>query len=52
MDPSNNSPSFLKLIEDDDPIFVEIPYDFATLMWGEQPPYSDLRLLMVITYGL
>ncbi|KAJ0734831.1 hypothetical protein HanPI659440_Chr11g0424881 [Helianthus annuus] len=41
MDLSNNSPSFLKLIEDDDPIFVEIPNDFATLMWGEQPLYGE-----------
>ncbi|KAJ0580403.1 hypothetical protein HanHA300_Chr04g0128841 [Helianthus annuus] len=41
MDPSKNSPSFLKLIEDDDPIFLEIPIDFASVMWGEQPPYKE-----------
>ncbi|KAJ0930571.1 putative transcription factor B3-Domain family [Helianthus annuus] len=41
MDPSKKSPSFLKLIEDDDPIFLEIPIDFASVMWGEQPPYKE-----------
>ncbi|KAF5756487.1 hypothetical protein HanXRQr2_Chr17g0815261 [Helianthus annuus] len=41
MDLSNNSLSFLKLIEDDDPIFLEIPNKFASLMWGEQPPYKE-----------
>ncbi|KAM0043360.1 putative transcription factor B3-Domain family [Helianthus debilis subsp. tardiflorus] len=41
MDPSNNSTSFLKLIEDDDPVFLEIPNDFASMMRGEQPPYNE-----------
>ncbi|KAJ0820767.1 hypothetical protein HanPSC8_Chr16g0711911 [Helianthus annuus] len=41
MDPSKNNPSFLKLIQDDDPIFLEIPIDFASMMWGEQPPYKE-----------
>ncbi|MFS8017902.1 hypothetical protein Hanom_Chr15g01385861 [Helianthus anomalus] len=30
MDPLHNSPSFLKLIDEDDPIFL-----------GDQPPYKD-----------
>ncbi|XP_022010586.1 uncharacterized protein LOC110919843 [Helianthus annuus] len=41
MDPMNNSPSFLKLIEEDDPIFLQIPNDFASMIWGDQPPYKD-----------
>ncbi|MFS7912064.1 putative transcription factor B3-Domain family [Helianthus anomalus] len=41
LDPSKNSPSFLKLIEDDDPVFLEIPNDFASMMSGEQPPYNE-----------
>ncbi|MFS8025502.1 hypothetical protein Hanom_Chr16g01475791 [Helianthus anomalus] len=39
MEPKNNSHSLLNLIEEYDPIFLEIPYDFATLLWGEQLPY-------------
>ncbi|KAF5779172.1 putative transcription factor B3-Domain family [Helianthus annuus] len=41
MDPNNNAHSLLKLIKDYDPIFLEIPYDFATLFWGEQLPYDQ-----------
>ncbi|KAJ0831652.1 putative transcription factor B3-Domain family [Helianthus annuus] len=41
MDPSKNNPSFLKLIEDDNPIFLEIPNDFASMMWGEQSPFKE-----------
>ncbi|KAJ0448800.1 putative transcription factor B3-Domain family [Helianthus annuus] len=41
MDSNNNAHLFLKLIEDYDPIFLEIPYDFATLLWGEQLPYGQ-----------
>ncbi|KAJ0435794.1 hypothetical protein HanIR_Chr17g0897311 [Helianthus annuus] len=41
MDQSNNNPSFLKLIEEDDPLFLQIPNDYASLMWGEQPPYKE-----------
>ncbi|KAF5818628.1 putative DNA-binding pseudobarrel domain superfamily [Helianthus annuus] len=41
MDPNSKSCSFLKLIDVDDPTKVEIPYDFATLLWGEQLPYGD-----------
>ncbi|XP_035838628.1 uncharacterized protein LOC118486347 isoform X2 [Helianthus annuus] len=57
MDNKNNAPSLLKSIEDYDPIFFElfvdqkqeIPYDFATLLWGEQLPYVNvLKLLMMI----
>ncbi|KAJ0523202.1 hypothetical protein HanIR_Chr10g0491181 [Helianthus annuus] len=32
--------SFLKLIDDYDPIFLEIPYDFASLLWGGKVPYG------------
>ncbi|KAJ0789761.1 hypothetical protein HanPI659440_Chr05g0207281 [Helianthus annuus] len=49
MDHENNAPSLLKLIGDYDPIFLEIPYDFATLLWGEQLSYVNvLKLLMMI----
>ncbi|KAJ0441129.1 hypothetical protein HanIR_Chr16g0794251 [Helianthus annuus] len=49
MDHENNAHSLLKLIGDYDPIFLEIPYDFATLLWGEQLPYVNvLKLLMMI----
>ncbi|KAJ0788199.1 hypothetical protein HanPI659440_Chr05g0188881 [Helianthus annuus] len=49
MDHENNAPSLLKLIGDYDPIFLEIPYDFATFLWGEQLPYVNvLKLLMMI----
>ncbi|KAJ0938372.1 putative DNA-binding pseudobarrel domain superfamily [Helianthus annuus] len=41
MDPLHNNPSFLKLIEEDDPIFLQIPNDFASMIWGDQPPYKD-----------
>ncbi|KAJ0455828.1 putative transcription factor B3-Domain family [Helianthus annuus] len=41
MDPLHNSPSFLKLIEEDFPIFLQIPNDFASMIWGDQPPYKD-----------
>ncbi|KAJ0787931.1 putative transcription factor B3-Domain family [Helianthus annuus] len=41
MDPMNNSPSFLKLIQEDDQIFLQIPNDFASMIWGDQPPYKD-----------
>ncbi|KAF5822867.1 hypothetical protein HanXRQr2_Chr01g0031911 [Helianthus annuus] len=41
MDHENNAPSLLKLIENYDPIFLEIPYDFATLLWGKQLPYVN-----------
>ncbi|KAJ0779705.1 putative transcription factor B3-Domain family [Helianthus annuus] len=41
MDPNNNVPSLFKLIEDYDPIFFEIPYDFATVLWAEQLPYGQ-----------
>ncbi|KAM0009323.1 putative transcription factor B3-Domain family [Helianthus debilis subsp. tardiflorus] len=41
MDPLHNSPSFLKLIEEDFLIFLEIPNDFASMIWGDQPPYKD-----------
>ncbi|MFS7956511.1 hypothetical protein Hanom_Chr07g00655461 [Helianthus anomalus] len=41
MDPNSNSCSFLKLIDVDDPTkVVVIPYDFTTLLWGEQLPYG------------
>ncbi|KAJ0865813.1 hypothetical protein HanRHA438_Chr12g0544631 [Helianthus annuus] len=33
--------SFLKLIDDYDPIFLEIPYDFASLLWGGKVPYGQ-----------
>uniref|UniRef100_A0A251V1F9 Uncharacterized protein n=1 Tax=Helianthus annuus TaxID=4232 RepID=A0A251V1F9_HELAN len=33
--------SFLKLIDDYDPIFLEIPYDFASLLWGRKVPYGQ-----------
>ncbi|MFS7967687.1 hypothetical protein Hanom_Chr09g00788681 [Helianthus anomalus] len=41
MDPKSNSCSFLKLVDVHNPTKVEIPYDFATLLWGEQLPYGD-----------
>ncbi|KAJ0482573.1 putative transcription factor B3-Domain family [Helianthus annuus] len=41
MDPKNNAPSFLKLIDDYDPIFLKIPYDFASLLWGGKVPYGQ-----------
>ncbi|KAL9997472.1 putative transcription factor B3-Domain family [Helianthus debilis subsp. tardiflorus] len=41
MDRSNNSPSFLKLIEKFDPLFLQIPNDFASMTWVEQPPYKE-----------
>ncbi|KAM0036309.1 putative DNA-binding pseudobarrel domain superfamily [Helianthus debilis subsp. tardiflorus] len=41
MDPKNNAPSFLKLIDDYDPIFLEISYDFASLLWGGKVPYGQ-----------
>ncbi|XP_035846641.1 uncharacterized protein LOC118492558 isoform X2 [Helianthus annuus] len=41
MDQSNNNPSFFKLIEEDDPLFLQIHNDYASLMWGEQPPYKE-----------
>ncbi|KAL9998894.1 hypothetical protein Hdeb2414_s0517g00908991 [Helianthus debilis subsp. tardiflorus] len=41
MDPKNNAPSLLKLIDDYDPIFLEIPYDFASLLWGGKVPYGQ-----------
>ncbi|MFS7898180.1 hypothetical protein Hanom_Chr00s017856g01757481 [Helianthus anomalus] len=53
MDPNNNTPSLLKLIEDYDPIFLKIPYDFATLLWGEQPfPYGDCFTKVVRDSGV
>ncbi|KAJ0725916.1 hypothetical protein HanPI659440_Chr12g0464341 [Helianthus annuus] len=33
--------SFLKLIDDYDPIFLEIAYDFASLLWGGKVPYGQ-----------
>ncbi|KAJ0588180.1 putative transcription factor B3-Domain family [Helianthus annuus] len=42
IDPLHNTPSFLKLIDEDFPIFLEIPNDFASMVWGDQPPYKDL----------
>ncbi|KAJ0820973.1 hypothetical protein HanPSC8_Chr16g0714511 [Helianthus annuus] len=33
--------SFLKLIDDYDPIFLEIPYDFSSLLWGGKVPYGQ-----------
>ncbi|MFS7977387.1 putative DNA-binding pseudobarrel domain superfamily [Helianthus anomalus] len=41
MDPLHKSPSFLKLIEEDFQIFLQIPNDFASMIWGDQPPYKD-----------
>ncbi|KAJ0666335.1 putative transcription factor B3-Domain family [Helianthus annuus] len=41
MDPKSNNCSFLKLVDVHHPTKVEIPYDFATLLWGEQLPYGD-----------
>ncbi|KAJ0693845.1 hypothetical protein HanRHA438_Chr15g0715091 [Helianthus annuus] len=41
MDPKSSSCSFLKLVDVHHPTKVEIPYDFATLLWGEQFPYGD-----------
>ncbi|KAJ0455930.1 putative transcription factor B3-Domain family [Helianthus annuus] len=41
MDPKNNAPSFLKLIDDYDPIFLKIPYDFASLLLGGKAPYGQ-----------
>ncbi|KAM0044221.1 putative transcription factor B3-Domain family [Helianthus debilis subsp. tardiflorus] len=41
MDPLHNSPSFLKLIDEDFLIFLQIPNDFASMIWGDQPPYKD-----------
>ncbi|KAM0007541.1 hypothetical protein Hdeb2414_s0138g00809801 [Helianthus debilis subsp. tardiflorus] len=40
MDQINNNSSFLMLIEEDDPIFLQIPNDFASMMWGDRPPYK------------
>ncbi|KAJ0459105.1 putative transcription factor B3-Domain family [Helianthus annuus] len=50
MDPKNNATSFLKLIDDYDPIFLEIPYDFASLLWGGKVPYG--QCLELIDDGL
>ncbi|KAJ0678749.1 hypothetical protein HanOQP8_Chr12g0451411 [Helianthus annuus] len=50
MDHENNAPSLLKLIENYDPIFLEIPYDFATLLWGEQLPYVNVLKLVMMIY--
>ncbi|KAJ0603799.1 putative transcription factor B3-Domain family [Helianthus annuus] len=41
MNPNSKSCSFLKLIDVHDPTKVEILYDFATLLWGEQLSYGD-----------
>ncbi|KAJ0610241.1 putative transcription factor B3-Domain family [Helianthus annuus] len=41
IDPLHNTPSFLKLIDEDFPIFLEIPNDFASMVWGDHPPYKD-----------
>ncbi|MFS7920449.1 hypothetical protein Hanom_Chr03g00225021 [Helianthus anomalus] len=40
MDPKRSSCSFFKLVDVHHPT-KEIPYDFATLLWGEQFPYGD-----------
>ncbi|XP_035833936.1 uncharacterized protein LOC110875140 isoform X4 [Helianthus annuus] len=50
MDHENNAPSLLKLIKNYDPIFLEIPYDFATLLWGEQLPYVNVLKLVMMIY--
>ncbi|KAJ0850486.1 putative transcription factor B3-Domain family [Helianthus annuus] len=59
MDPKSSSCSFLKLVDVHHPTKVEIPYDFATLLWGEQFPYGDRvkifaadNLWIVEKYGL
>ncbi|KAJ0624542.1 putative transcription factor B3-Domain family [Helianthus annuus] len=41
IDPLHNTPSFLKLIDEDFPIFLELPNDFASMVWGDHPPYKD-----------
>ncbi|MFS7930089.1 putative transcription factor B3-Domain family [Helianthus anomalus] len=55
MDPNSKSFSCLKLIDVDDPTKLVIPYDFATLLWGEQLPYGHcvmafLKLLGKLVY--
>ncbi|MFS7998442.1 hypothetical protein Hanom_Chr12g01153871 [Helianthus anomalus] len=44
MDPSKNSPSFLKLIEDDDPIFVCVYWLLRILITPSLISFSHLCL--------
>ncbi|MFS7904811.1 putative DNA-binding pseudobarrel domain superfamily [Helianthus anomalus] len=41
MDPKTSSCSFLKLVDLHHPTKLEIPNDFAKLLWGKQFPYGD-----------
>ncbi|KAJ0456603.1 hypothetical protein HanIR_Chr15g0764351 [Helianthus annuus] len=52
MDPKSSSCSFLKLVDVHHPTKVEIPYDFATLLWGEQFPYGDGFVKVITDSGL
>ncbi|KAJ0467790.1 hypothetical protein HanIR_Chr14g0689191 [Helianthus annuus] len=45
MDPKNNAPIVFK-VDDYDSIFVEIPYDFASLLWGGKVPYGQCLVLI------
>ncbi|MFS7898848.1 putative transcription factor B3-Domain family [Helianthus anomalus] len=38
MHPSNQTPSFLKFLNEDDFIFLTIPLDFENLLWGKEVP--------------
>ncbi|KAM0060422.1 hypothetical protein Hdeb2414_s0004g00123931 [Helianthus debilis subsp. tardiflorus] len=52
MDPNSNNCSFLKLIDVHHLEIVETPNDFATLLWGEQLPYGDGFVKVVMDSGL
>ncbi|KAJ0815480.1 putative transcription factor B3-Domain family [Helianthus annuus] len=39
MDPTKMAPSFLTIIADEEPVFLTIPNDFSTVLWGDKVPY-------------
>ncbi|XP_035832819.1 uncharacterized protein LOC118481715 [Helianthus annuus] len=46
MNLSNQTPSFLQFLNEDDFIFLNIPLDFQTLLWGKEVPYGQIVELL------
>ncbi|KAJ0561264.1 putative transcription factor B3-Domain family [Helianthus annuus] len=39
MDPTKMALSFLTIIANEEPVFLTMPTDFATVLWGDKVPY-------------
>ncbi|KAF5823165.1 putative transcription factor B3-Domain family [Helianthus annuus] len=46
MNLSNQTPSFLQFLNEDDIIFLNIPLDFQTLLWGKEVLYGQIVELL------